>query len=100
MATNWDYYSQIQTAWCMKLELKNFMTILVREEKYLILVTILLSQNITIIKNVLVLGKMKHEKYHVPIEIFAGLNKKIYSIVVSDSNEYKKTNRWGKKCCC
>ena len=74
----------------MKLKLKNFMTILVREEKCLILIIILVSQNITIIKNVLILGKMKYEKYHVPIEKFAGLNLKMYSIVVSDSNEFKK----------
>ena len=33
---------------------------------------------------------MKYEKYHVPIEKFAGLNLKMYSIVVSDSNEFKK----------
>ena len=63
------------------------MTILVREQKCLILVIILVSQKI---KKVLVLGKLKYEKYHVPIEKFAGLNLKIYSIVVSDSNEYKK----------
>ena len=56
----------------------------------MILVIILLSQNITIIKNVLVLGKMKYEKYHIPIEKFAGLNLKIYSIVVSDCSKYKK----------
>ena len=49
MATNQDYYSQILKAWCMKLKLKVFMMILVRIEKCLILVIILLSQNMTMI---------------------------------------------------
>ena len=44
------YYSQILTAWSMKLKLKLLVTILARIKKFLILVNILLSQNITMIQ--------------------------------------------------
>ena len=49
-AANRDYYSQILTAWCMKLKLKTFKTILVRIKTYMILVIVLLSKNITMIQ--------------------------------------------------
>ena len=54
MATNQDYYSQILTAWILtdtdKLELQTFMTILVKINKFLIGVTFLFSQNISMIQ--------------------------------------------------
>ena len=45
-----DYYSQILTAWCMKLKLKMFMTILVRMKKFFISLIILLCQNVMMIQ--------------------------------------------------
>ena len=56
MATN-QYYSQILTASCLKLKLKMFMMILVRIKKFLILVVILISKNITMIQTHQVLVK-------------------------------------------
>ena len=50
VATTQDYYSLIQTAWCMKLKLKMFMKILGKIKKCLILVIIQLSQNVMMIK--------------------------------------------------
>ena len=54
MVTNQDYYSQILTAWILtdtdKLELQTFMTILVKINKFLIGVTFLFSQNISMIQ--------------------------------------------------
>ena len=54
MVTNQDYYSQILTAWILtdtdKLKLQTFMTILVKINKFLIGVTFLFSQNISMIQ--------------------------------------------------
>ena len=54
MLTNQDYYSQILTAWILtdtdKLKLQTFMTILVKINKFLIGVTFLFSQNISMIQ--------------------------------------------------
>ena len=54
MVTNQDYYSQILTAWILtdtdKLKLQTFITILVKINKFLIGVTFLFSQNISMIQ--------------------------------------------------
>ena len=54
MVTNRDYYSQILTAWILtdtdKLKLQTFITILVKINKFLIGVTFLFSQNISMIQ--------------------------------------------------
>ena len=54
MVTNQDYYSQILTAWILtdtdKLKLQTFMTILVKINKFLIGVTFLFSQNVSMIQ--------------------------------------------------
>ena len=51
MATNRNYYSQILTAGCMKLELKMLLTILIRTEKCLLFVKILINWNIICLEN-------------------------------------------------
>ena len=62
----------------MRLKLKMFMTILLRIKKCLILYK--------------VVGKIKDEMGHAAIKELAIQKSKIYLILVSDSEEYKKTN--------
>ena len=50
MTANRDGYSELIIAWCMKLKLKMFMTILVRIKKCLILVITMLYESIMMIK--------------------------------------------------
>ena len=50
MGTNWIYYSQILTAYCIKLKLEMLMTISIGIKKYLIFVIISLSQNVTLVQ--------------------------------------------------
>ena len=90
MVTNQDYNSQTLTAWCMKLKLKQFMTILVRINKYLILVIILSKSKYCSDSNALVVGKMKDEMHGIAIEEFAEIKPKIYLIVVNNFRAYKK----------
>ena len=69
----------------MKLNLKMFLTILVKIKKCLILIIILLSQNFA--SNALVDGQMKHEMGGIVIEEFVVLKPKV---LVSVFSEYKK----------
>ena len=47
--------------------------------------------------NALAVGKMKDQMGTVAIEEFVGLNPKMFSILVSDSSEYKKAKGANKK---
>ena len=40
--------------------------------------------------NTLVVGKIKYEMNGAAVEVFVGLKPKMYSVLVSDSSEYKK----------
>ena len=70
-----------------------------RIKKYLIFVTIQLSQNIMMISNKLVVGKMKDETGGVAINKVVELNSKIYYFLVDDTSEYKKPKAVKKYCC-
>ena len=70
-----------------------------RIKKYLIFVTIQLSQNIMMISNKLVGGKMKDETGGVAINKVVELNSKIYYFLVDDTSEYKKPKAVKKYCC-
>ena len=70
-----------------------------RIKKYLIFVTIQLSQNIMMISNKLVVGKMKDETGGVAINKVVELNSKIYYFLVDDTSEYKKPKAVKIYCC-
>ena len=67
-----------------------FMVILVRTKQCFIIVIILLSQYYYDDSHALAFGKMKDEISGVAIEEIVGLKPKMYSILVSNSSEYKK----------
>lgn len=72
------------------------MMVLVRINRCLILVIILVVQNITMIQNTLVFRKMKNEMGGVAIKKVVGLKPKMYSILLSNSYEYRKAKNVNK----
>ena len=89
-----NYYSQTLIIWGTKLKKKMLMKILVKIKKCLILAIIVLSQNIMIGWNKLVVGKMKEETTGFSIKEFVGLKTRMYSFLLDDISERKKQRVW------
>ena len=91
MATEWNYYLQIPTISCMKVKLKMFLVTILSKNKE----TVDFSKYYSKSKyydeaNTLVVGKTTEEMGGFASEEFVRLKPKMYSTLVSNSDEYKK----------
>ena len=101
MATEWNYYLQIPTISCMKVKLKMFLVTILSKNKE----TVDFSKYSAESKyydeaNTLIVGKTTEEMGGFASKEFVRSKPKMYSILVSNSDEYKKASCVNKNVCC